>query len=183
MNKLREATRQLHEEIEKENLAGLIMSNEIEMEEYKLLLLQNFVAYNITEAEISGQLEEYESTKSARLQEDLNQLGVETSIVNHYRDQFKCAGKAEAIGAAYVIEGSALGGAMIAREIKNCENLAPALHHNFFSENNELNGWKIYKKNLKEINLTEEEEQQAITKAMETFKFFGRVFREVRLQE
>lgn len=184
MNKLKIATRDLHEEIEKENLAALIMSHEIKMAEYKLLLLQNFVAYKVTEDQISSHLENFESTRTERLEKDLRHLGVETTIVNRYRDHFVVSGKAEALGAAYVVEGSSLGGMMIARELKNCKKLVLSQSPSFFNEEKQqLNGWKKFKKNLSEINFTEAEEQQAIAKARETFQFFGKVFREVQLQK
>ena len=49
---LREQTATLHKEIEKDNTAGLIMDHSITLEEYKLLLLQNYLAYKIVEDEM-----------------------------------------------------------------------------------------------------------------------------------
>lgn len=182
MNRLRVETRELHEEIEKENLAGLVMSNTIDLKQYKLLLLQNYVAYKITESEISRHLEDFSSVKSEQLQKDLDALGVDYSVATEYQDEFHCSGKAEALGAAYVVEGSALGGMVISRQIKNCSSLSKIENHYFFNgERDNLKNWKSFSKNLDGTEFTIDQEEQAIEMAKETFRFFGKVFREVQL--
>lgn len=182
MNKLRVETRELHEEIEKDNLAGLIISNKIEMEEYKLLLLQNYIAYKITETEIAKHLHNFNTTKSEQLQQDLEALEVDYSLEGKYLEEFSCKNKAEAIGAAYVVEGSALGGMLISRQLKNCANLANIERHHFFNGNKDnLKSWKDFSKEIDTTTLSPEEEAKAVEMAKETFRFFGKVFREVRL--
>ena len=71
LNNLRNATQKLHEELEKENLAGKIISHEISLEDYKLLLHQNYIAYKITEAEISKFIPACKLDKSDQLAKDL----------------------------------------------------------------------------------------------------------------
>lgn len=183
MNKLREATAQLHKNIEKDNLAGLIMSNDITEEEYKLLLLQNYVAYKVTEVALMRKLANYSSDKSQRLQEDLLNLNIDASIAKEYLNKFIITNRAEALGAAYVVEGSSLGGMVIAKEIKNCEALAHINTHNFFNgDRDNVKSWNSFRKSLKEEIFTALEEIQAIDKAKETFQFFNEVFNTVKLQ-
>ena len=182
INKLRNATQDLHREIEKDNLAGLITSHNIEMEDYKLLLLQNYTAYKITEAEIAEFLPGFKPVKSSYLEKDLKNLNINTTHDPSFANDFKIKNKAEAYGAAYVVEGSALGGMMISKEIKNCENLSGIPEQHFFNGNRRnVKGWNQFLKELRNTNFSEEEENQAIEKAKETFNFFGKVFREVRL--
>ncbi|MDT0649756.1 biliverdin-producing heme oxygenase, partial [Autumnicola edwardsiae] len=107
---LREATTELHRQIEEENTAGRIMDHSISMEEYKNLLFQNYVAYAISEKEISAQLSGYKGTKHKELEKDLEQLSVPVKIPSFPGDNFSCNSEAEALGAAYVVEGSAMGG-------------------------------------------------------------------------
>lgn len=160
-----------------------IMSHQITLEEYKLLLLQNYVAYTVTETEISSQLPEFQISKSTRLHKDLLNLKLNTSLPGNYKDLFKVKNRAEALGAAYVVEGSSLGGMMISSELKNCPDLVSIEKHNFFSgERQNVNGWKKFCSALKKENFTLLEEKQAIDKAKETFLFFGKIFREVQLQ-
>ncbi len=183
MNKLREATSQLHQDIEKDNLAGRIMAHDISLEEYKLLLLQNYVAYKVTEKALKKNLKNYRGEKAERLEEDLKNLKLDTSIATAYNEKFTILNRAEALGAAYVVEGSSLGGMIIAKEIKNCPALSQISSHSFFNgDRNNVKSWNVFSKSLKKENFTQEEELQAINKAKETFLFFGEVFNTVKLQ-
>ena len=96
LNKLREATQQLHKDIEGGNTAGLIMDHSITLEQYKTLLLQNFVAYKVTEEEIIKQLPTYSQDKTERLTQDLSTLKVDTSIVEDFKEKFSITTPAEA---------------------------------------------------------------------------------------
>lgn len=183
LNKLRTETEELHRQIEQDNLASLIMSHEIKEEEYKLLLLQNYVSYHVTENAIARHINGKENFKSTLLEKDLQELKVNLSIVHEYEQDFKIGSRAEAVGAKYVVEGSALGGMMISKEIPNCPHLAHLSRHYFFNgDRQSINGWRTFLKDLKTESFTPEEEEQAVLKAKETFRFFGRVFNEVQLQ-
>lgn len=175
---LREATKQLHEEIEQDNLAAKIMSHEISLEEYKLLLLQNYIAYKITEEQISQHLDNWESDKSLRLKKDLDSLNVDTSIIANFKDSLKISNKTEAIGATYVLEGSALGGMQISKELPHCKKLSETAKPHFFTpERKSMEGWNIFLKRLRNSEFSEEEKKMAAQKARETFIFFGEVFK------
>jgi len=177
LNKLREATNELHKQIEQGNLAGDIMSRTITLENYKILLLQNYVAYKIVDTEISKFIVDFNSDKAERIEKDLKSLGVNTEVYKEFESDFKIANFAEAWGAWYVVEGSVLGGMMISKEISNCNNLAEIEEHHFFNGNRQsVNGWKIYCSALKTIEFSEEEEAAALEKAKETFQFFGHIF-------
>ena len=184
MNKLKEATAELHKEIEKDNLAGLIMSHKITLQEYKLLLLQNYVAYKVTEGALMRKLSNYSEDKSQRLQEDLKNLNIDTLVDKDYFNKFIITNKAAALGAAYVVEGSSLGGMMIAQELKNCEALSHIKTHHFFNgDRRNVKSWNALSKTLKHEIFTPLEEIQAIDKAKETFLFFGEIFKTVKLEE
>lgn len=175
---LREATKQLHEEIEQDNLAAKIMSHEISLEEYKLLLLQNYIAYKITEEQICNHLDNWKSDKSLRLKKDLDSLNVDTSVLAHYKNRFSIKNKTEALGATYVVEGSALGGMQISKELPNCYQLSEIDKPYFFTpERKSMEGWNIFLKRLRNSEFSEKEKHIAAQKAQETFKFFGEVFK------
>lgn len=178
IQRFREATKQLHQEIEEENSAAKIIDHSITREEYKLLLLQNYIAYKITEEQISKFLPGGEVSKHQRLQQDLENLKVDTAVSSAYGSDFSCNSYAEALGAAYVVEGSALGGMVIAKELKQCENLSDLEDQSFFNgDRNNVKSWNAFKKQLDTTNLTEEEALAATEKAKETFRFFQKVFR------
>ena len=178
IEKLRSETRELHQEIEKDNLAGLILTHQIIVEDYKLLLLQNYIAYKVTETQIKKFLPNFKTDKSEQLNADLDDLEVNTTIVEEYMNLFNCNSKAEAIGAAYVVEGSALGGLMISKELKHCEKLSAVENFHFFNgERDGLKSWRAFCKDLKSYNFTPEQEEEVIKKAKETFLFFGHIFK------
>ncbi|CAN5413441.1 hypothetical protein BH23BAC2_BH23BAC2_22000 [soil metagenome] len=178
LNKLKEATSQLHTEIEKNNLADLIISNAISLDQYKLLLLQNYTAYAIIETSIAQKLSDYTGNKHSRIKQDLDNLKVNTEVNGSWKNDFILKNKAEAYGAAYVVEGSALGGLLISKQIKNCPALEGISHHYFFDGNRDhVKSWNSFCKKLKEEEFTPLEEVQAIDKAKETFVFFGDIFK------
>ena len=70
---------------------------------------------------------------------------------------------------------------MIAKELKNCQELSKIENHHFFNgDRNNVSGWKNFLKQINIEEFTEEEKAQASNKAKETFKFFGKVFSEIK---
>lgn len=175
---LREATRRLHEEIEKDNLAAKIMTHQIGLDQYKLLLLQNYIAYKITEEQIRPYLDHWESDKSLRLKQDLDTLDVDTSVLALFKNRFHIHNTSQAIGAAYVVEGSALGGMQIAKELPHCHHLSSIGKPCFFTaERKSMEPWNRFLKRLRNSDFSEEEKAIAANKAKDTFRFFGSVFK------
>jgi heme oxygenase len=172
IEKLKEETRELHEQIEDKNLAQKIMNHSIDLTTYKLLLLQNYLAYRETEIEIQKYLPHYEGKKHQQLKQDLQQLGL-TSEIPSKNGIFECHSKAEALGAAYVVEGSALGGMVLAKNLQKCAALDEIRHHYFFNgDKNNMLAWKEFKEELEKYPFTPSEEKMAVEKAKDTFRFF-----------
>jgi heme oxygenase (biliverdin-IX-beta and delta-forming) len=184
LNKLREETEILHREIEKDNLAALIISHEISLEEYKLLLLQNYMAYAVTENEIIPHLPTFEPVKSLQLLKDLGKLNIDIPSLKKYTEKYIIQTEAEAYGAAYVVEGSAMGGMLIARELEHCPALSGIDEHFFFNgKRQNINGWKSFCKSLKTKEFSGDEESEAVEKAKETFQIFSDIFNDTALKE
>lgn len=184
LNKLRNSTQKHHEELEKENLARKIITHDISLEEYKLLLFQNYIAYKITEAKISEYITSYTSNKSEQLAADLESLEIDNSISKNFHDKFSINSHEEALGAAYVVLGSALGGVYISKEIPNCPHLQEIDKPQFFNGNRDgVKAWNKFVKKLKAKNFDENQIEIASQKAIETFEFFDFVFKEATIQE
>jgi len=174
LNNLREETKELHNDIEKDNIANKIMDHSISLEEYKLLLFQNYIAYKSAESEIDKFLSDYGTDKTDRLKLDLENIGLSSFECEL---KFKCSNEAEAIGAAYVIEGSAMGGMLIGKEIKNCNSLHSLQDQYFFNgERSSMTGWNAYLKYLRSREFSEQEISSATKKAQETFLLFKEAF-------
>jgi len=175
LNRLREETAELHRELEKDNLANKIMDQSIDLEEYKNLLFQNFLAYENAEAEITKFISGYSSDKSMRLKKDLRGIGVENFACSL---DFSCTSEAEAIGAAYVLEGSAMGGMLIGKELKKCSFFDEIPEQLFFNGKRDgIKGWNEYLKFLRSRDFSDAEIDSAASKAKETFLLFGEAFK------
>lgn len=176
IQRLKEETRELHEQVEAQNLAKQIMDHSIDLETYKLLLLQNFIAYQATETAIKQFLTGYSGKKHTQLQQDLEQLEVSVEVPSK-NDIFECNSKAEALGAAYVVEGSALGGMLLAKNLQKCRQLASVNQHHFFNGDKEnLKDWTSFKTILEQYEFSKAEENIALEKAKQTFRFFQTIF-------
>lgn len=175
LDTLRDATAEQHRALEKENLANKIMDHTISLEEYKRLLFQNFAAYEVSENEVKKFLPQQESNKSLKLKRDLESLGV-SSFDSPL--EFTCRNEAEAIGAAYVLEGSAMGGMIIGKELSSCQSLANLPEQQFFNGNrSNIKDWNNYLKFLRSREFTKEEIKFAAEKAKETFDLFEKAFK------
>ena len=173
LDRLREETAELHQQLEAENLANRIMDHSISLDEYKTLLYQNFLAYSAAETAINAYLP-IDNEKNSRLRADLAGLGVNdlTSYLS-----FTCNSEAEAIGAAYVIEGSAMGGLLIGNQLKNNEALEGIPEQEFFNGSRDsMKGWNRYLKFLRSREFTDAQIEVAALKARATFLLFKEAF-------
>ena len=178
LENLREATGELHERLEQQNLARHIVDHSIDLETYKKLLLQNYQAYQHLEGQISEFLPELKGNKAPRLKTDLEALKIALPApVSDLQESLEINSLPEAYGAAYVVEGSALGGMVIAKHLPKCERLQGLEPQQFFSGDKScLTKWSNFKGLLSQQDFNEAEEQELLGKAKETFLFFERVF-------
>ncbi|MCM8570444.1 biliverdin-producing heme oxygenase [Gramella jeungdoensis] len=176
LNRLREATAELHKKLEGENLANKIVDHSINLDEYKLLLYQNYLAYSTVEDQLLEFIPGQSQDKSEKLKNDLSEMGM-TNLDSESLFEFSCKNEAEAIGAAYVIEGSAMGGMIIGKEVKKCDSLKNLPEQTFFNGTRDsIKGWNEFLKFLRSREFTEKEKELAANKAKETFKLFEKAF-------
>ncbi|HJD86915.1 biliverdin-producing heme oxygenase [Empedobacter stercoris] len=102
------------------------------------------------------------------IEKDLQELGINELQVNK---QFELKNRAEAIGALYVIEGSMLGGNVIAKTLKKY----PFLEHksfNYFGHYGENLGsiWKTFIAYIDQEFTTENEQQQVFEGAKKAYE-------------
>lgn len=136
----------------------------------------NFIAYQATETAIKQFLQEYSGKKHKQLHQDLEQLGVSAEIPSE-NDIFECHSQAEALGAAYVVEGSALGGMLLAKNLGKCTGLISVDQHHFFNGDKEnMKDWNSFKTALEQYEFSKAEEDEALEKARQTFRFFQKIF-------
>ncbi len=177
LESLRNATSRLHKELEKENLANKIIDHSITLEEYKRLLFQNYLSYKTAEKYSHKYLPGLPADKASRIENDLQNMGVEVSEFTVDMN-FSCDSLYEAIGATYVVEGSAMGGMLIGKEVKNCPALADIPPQHFFNgERGNMKSWNQFLKFIRSHQFNNDEIEAASQKAVETFELFGKAYR------
>lgn len=177
LEKLRATTAGLHDRIEKDNPAQAILDHSIDLETYKNLLLLNFQAYKHLEDRMASFLPQLKLDKAARLKSDLEAF--KTTLPADPPTEVSIASRAEALGAAYVMEGSALGGMVIAKHLQQCEELGELPPQHFFNgDKGCLKDWNAFKEELARQELSPQQEEEVLAKARESFLFFESVYRQ-----
>jgi heme oxygenase len=115
-----------------------------------------------------------ERAKLALLTRDLSLLGREPARVVVCDSPPQLAGLAEAVGCAYVLEGSTLGGRVISRHVQRC--LGPAVPRGFLECYGARTGesWQEFRAAVLRFADTREIENRVIAGARETFRAFTR---------
>ncbi|MEH6408073.1 MAG: biliverdin-producing heme oxygenase [Leeuwenhoekiella sp.] len=185
LESLKAQTESLHKEVEQDNLAQYIMNHSITEELYKQLLFQNYTAYSEIEQKIAENrsilpdflLPFADGKKTSDLMLDLKQLG-KNEFTSELKPRFEVTSAAHIIGMMYVIEGSMMGGMLMARNLKKCENLTSIKEHHFFNGNVKeiLARWKDFSESVQKEEYSEQQISDAVNAAQETFRFFGYAF-------
>ena len=185
---LKEHTKNIHQQLEKDNLAKFIMDHSISKENYLKLLIQNYKFYHSIEQAliqkrplINSSLHPFlTNEKSQRLKKDLKYLGWEVEDDLSQNISFKVDSENAALGALYVSEGSALGGLMISKQLKNCPHLNFMKEHCFFGRDvpKILSRWKNFKQPVAQNFQDETVKDEVLKSATATFEFFGEIMRE-----
>ncbi len=118
---LKEQTKQQHDDTEAKLQSQKIFDKSYTLEDYKNLLLHNYRLISKYEPQIQENLKNYPElkldlrSKNNALKTDLNNLSIETASETPTQN---LENEAEAFGALYVMEGSTLGGNVIAKQLK-----------------------------------------------------------------
>lgn len=176
--KIKEATKQAHQELEK--TVVLQLKNVRSQTDYAEVL-KNFYAYfNAVEKVISPFIHTdtlpdiAERRNSSYLKKDIEELGSDTEVLPLAITP-EVTNIQQAFGALYVLEGSIMGGPYIVQMLQKY-GMEKGFH--FFSGYGADSGkmWAAFTEVLNRIPKTEEEEDSMVQAANETFEKFGQVF-------
>lgn len=175
--KLRAETAAIHARLHRHPGLSAAASGAIDRNSYRALLIRLYGFHRAFEAHIGAftPLEEG-STRSALLASDLEALGVasdEREAIPLCVALAPIFSSAEALGALYVVEGSTLGGAHIARALQSASTPpGGAKGYRFFSNDGVSRpAWKELLARLEAIR-DPREERAAIAAAVSTFRAF-----------
>lgn len=184
LKRLKAETESLHQEVEDGNLAKYIMDGSITQVIYERLLRQNFEVYKAVEDCINNRYDVLPKelkpfagyTKTNALAVDIRGF---SNLPLPQPDRLITPRKILAlVGKMYVIEGSMVGGTMIAKKLQHCEGLSHIEKHHFYnadSKNNMIR-WKKFKDAVASLELTDDDMDTAVESAKDTFMLFKKAF-------
>lgn len=174
---LKTNTAQYHDEIEARLESKRLFDGSFTQENYYKMLLVNHQFIKAYEGEIHTLLNE----------EDLNLLNeinfnklelIEKDLIELQLNPYELSpivplmNRAEALGALYVIEGSMLGGMVIAKQLKKYPDLEKAGFHYFGHYGSHIGPvWKTFVAYMNEKLTTEEEKQSALDGAIKAYTY------------
>lgn len=159
---LKQNTAEYHDAAEKLFNSEKIFNKTFSLEDYRKIIHTNYLMllhsedkiFNQLNADFGGKLQLVERKKLPLIEKDLAALALENQAQSH---DLEFNNAYEALGALYVIEGSTLGGNVIAKQLSKTEGFEEVTF-NFFGCYQENTGpmWK----NFKEVLDTEVKEEQ-----------------------
>ncbi|MBK7392751.1 MAG: biliverdin-producing heme oxygenase [Chloracidobacterium sp.] len=184
LGKLKEATREQHENLE--SVVG-VMDKLFKREDYERLLTKFYKFYSSIEPRVGQndmQAEGFDfevRRKTASLESDLKNLGIFDdikSVAGTWDDLPTLDTPAKAFGACYVMEGATLGGQIIMRHLKEHLDLTPDNGGSFFNSYGHEVGskWKEFCGVITAFAERQGDDETIVEAARETFDSFGRCF-------
>jgi heme oxygenase len=173
---LKEQTKQQHDDTEAKLQSQKIFDKSYTLDDYKTLLIHNFKLISRYEPQIQDQLRNYHElkldlrSKISALKTDLNNLNIETECETPLHN---LENEAEAFGALYVMEGSTLGGNVIAKQLKRNPEFEN-VEFNYFGVYGENTGpfWQEFKSIIDE-KITEEQYEDCVTGAKKAYQLLS----------
>ncbi|MFL9833862.1 biliverdin-producing heme oxygenase [Chryseobacterium terrae] len=173
---LKKNTAAYHDAAEKLFNSEKIFNKTFSLEDYKKIINTNYLMLLHSENKIFSSLSENfseklqldERVKLPLIEKDLESLALKNQTVSH---DFDLENEHEALGAMYVIEGSTLGGNVIAKQLSKTEGFDD-ITFNFFGCYQENTGpmWKNFKEIL-DNEVAEENYSKVLTGAKKLYTF------------
>ncbi len=188
LERLKSETRPQHDKIEEVGFSDKIMSGQLTLEEYKLLVINNYRMHKLVEGALEQMPEikdleglDFDSRKkTALLAEDLRSVGLNPDDYNTDDINLDLSNFHKAMGTYYVLEGSTLGGSVISRKLATNENLANAglKEFKFYGCYGDMVGpkWKAFQQVLVNVAADEAAEDKMVQGAAATFSAMTDMF-------
>lgn len=183
LEEIKKQTSENHHRLEQSNLLHLITTPLLTAQHYHKILRIFYGYFSPLEKEISKikliqqYLPDYDTRrKASMIKVDLLSLKAikpeETLAICHDLPEIKTA--SQAFGCLYVLEGSTLGGRMIAKSLKKNLNLDHTHGASFFNGYGQETGskWKTFQEALSNFSLNFKEDHEVIKSANDTFHKF-----------
>lgn len=173
---LKQNTAEYHDAAEKLFNSEKIFNKTFTLEDYKKIINTNYLMllhsedkiFNSLSDKFSEKLKLDQRKKLSLIEKDLQSLSLENQTTSH---DLEFSNDYEALGAMYVIEGSTLGGNVIAKQLSKTEGF-DKVTFNFFGCYQENTGpmWKNFKEVL-DTEVTEENYNEVLSGAKKLYTF------------
>ena len=173
---LKQNTAEFHDAAERLFNSEKIFNKTFTLDDYKKIIHTNYLMLLHSEDKIfsnlsdrfSEKLQLRDRKKLPLIEKDLASLALTNQTVSH---ELEFANESEALGAMYVIEGSTLGGNVIAKQLSKTEGF-DNITFNFFGCYQENTGpmWKNFKEVL-DTEVTEENYDEVLSGAKKLYTF------------
>ena len=182
---IKEATKVWHDKLEEHAQSHKIMNLSISLEEYQNLLEFHYLLHDALEPVVTAIIEEHwpelefakKRCKLPALKKDLTALTVNTQ--KQYSASFvNCP--ASALGAAYVLEGSTLGGQVILRQLQKIPEIAETSAFHYYGLYGDQVGkrWKQFKSLANQALEDKIAQEKAQSAAISTFQLACQIFQD-----
>lgn len=174
---LKTNTAQYHDEIEAKLESKRLFDGSFTQDHYYKMLLVNHQFIKAYEGEIHALLNENDLNllfeinfnKLVLIEKDLLELNLNPYTITSIQP---LENRAEALGALYVIEGSMLGGMVIAKQLKKYPDLDKVGFHYFGHYGSHIGPiWKAFVAYMNEQLISEEEKQSALVGAVKAYTY------------
>jgi heme oxygenase len=188
LEQLRTQTRPQHEALEEVARSEKLGNGELNPKEYHGLLTANYWAHRYLEEALENNfavasfLPDWPERKKVNLLiEELKKIGKDPEAVWKNAPLAKAPQlqtEAQAWGTLYVMEGSTLGGAVIAKSLQKNNDLTTYMPPVFYGSYGKQTGalWKEFRSKLEAAFTNPEAEQEAVKAAAQTFDFYADCF-------
>lgn len=173
---LKEKTKEQHDETEAKLQSQKIFDKSYSLDDYKKLLTHNYKLISRYEPQIREHLKNYpelnleERSKIEALKTDLSKLNIDMPAESPIQN---LDNEAEAFGALYVIEGSTLGGNVIAKQLRKNQEFEN-IEFNYFGVYGENTGffWQEFKAIIDE-KISEDAYEDCINGAKKAYQLLA----------
>ncbi|AZA86637.1 heme oxygenase [Chryseobacterium shandongense] len=172
---LKQNTASYHDAAEKLFNSAKIFNKTFTLEDYKKIIHTNYLMLLHSEDKIFEELKDYseklklsDRKKLPLIEKDLKSLLLEKSVADH---ELELISQHEALGAMYVIEGSTLGGNVIAKQLSKTEGF-DGVTFNFFGcyHENTAAMWKNFKETI-DAEVHEKKYDEVLSGAKKLYTF------------
>ena len=180
---LKEETQELHHDVESTFYGKKIMDGSLTHIQYTDMIVKNQYIFHSIEGILRTKFADFfeksqyqpNLTRQDLLDSDIISLGAHAFDFSVQLPVYSSA--QEIVGALYVLEGSMLGGKMIARGLKRNANLDKVLDYYFYNSDKDIKtGWNEFRTFIAEFITSTSDYPIVLQGAVNTFNFFKSVY-------